>query len=49
MPITGICEVPGVDEWQEARARLPQHASKSNTARREPEKQEITTDVLTLV
>jgi len=46
MPITGICEVPGADEWQEARARLPQHASKSNAARREPEKLGITTDVL---
>jgi hypothetical protein len=49
MPITGICEVPGADEWQETRARLPQHASRSSAARREPEKLEATTDVLTLV
>jgi hypothetical protein len=46
MPITGICEVPGADEWQETRARLPQHARRSSAARREPEKLEITTDVL---
>jgi hypothetical protein len=46
MPSTGICEAPGADEWQEARAKLPQHASRSSAARRGPEKQEITTDVL---
>jgi hypothetical protein len=44
--MTGICEAAGVDEWQETRARLPQHARRSNAARREPEKLEMTTDVL---
>jgi hypothetical protein len=44
--MTGICEAGDDGEWQETGAKLPQYASRSSAARREPEKLGITTDVL---